>query len=226
MNTPAIATASKVGAISALLCTFLSVFYVIAQLAEWAGLLGSSGGPHGSSTTLGIALLLTPSLLLALAFVALMVGVHHATDPARKIYSHMALSFAIIYATLVSIVYYVQLSFVLPRLNAGNTEGISLLLFTPFDSFLYAIDVYGYGLMSLSLLLATWSFPPIRSLLAIRLVCVANGMLIPFLVLQMYWPVLIWGGSLWAITFPLAMVLLAKHFRDLGQNRAILTASQ
>jgi len=39
-----------------------------------------------------------------------------------------------------------------------------------------------------------------------------NGCLIPFLALQMYWPPLIWGGSLWAITFPAATGLLAVHF--------------
>jgi hypothetical protein len=40
----------------------------------------------------------------------------------------------------------------------------------------------------------------------------ANGCLIPFLALQMYYPPLIWGGSLWAITFPTATWLLALHF--------------
>jgi hypothetical protein len=39
-----------------------------------------------------------------------------------------------------------------------------------------------------------------------------NGCLIPFLALQMYWPPLIWGGALWAITFPAATWLLAVHF--------------
>jgi hypothetical protein len=36
--------------------------------------------------------------------------------------------------------------------------------------------------------------------------------LVPFLALQMYWPPLIWGGALWAITFPAATWLLAVHF--------------
>jgi hypothetical protein len=44
-----------------------------------------------------------------------------------------------------------------------------------------------------------------------------NGCLIPFLALQMYWPPLIWGGALWAITFPAATWLLAVHF---GRMRA------
>jgi hypothetical protein len=46
----------------------------------------------------------------------------------------------------------------------------------------------------------------------IRIALIANGCLIPFLALQMYWPPLIWGGALWAITFPAATWLLAVHF--------------
>ena len=212
MNRSESAVISRVGSTSALLCTFLSVFYVVAQLAEWAGALGSAGGPHSRSTPLGIALLLTPSLLLALAFVVLMVSVHYTTDFGRKIWSHVALIFATIYATLVSMVYYVQLSFVLPRMAAGNTDDIAILRFTPFDSFLYAIDVYGYGLMCLSLLFAAWSLPTTPAYRWIRWSLIANGLLTPFLVFQMYWPVLIWGGSLWALSFPVAMALLAGHF--------------
>jgi hypothetical protein len=39
------------------------------------------------------------------------------------------------YATLISIVYYMQLAFVLPRLARSYAEGIELLIFEPFDPF-------------------------------------------------------------------------------------------
>lgn len=203
-------TVYAVGFWSAVLCTVLSLAYVIAQFAEWAGLLGSAGGPHSRSTAFGLAVLLTPSLLLGLSFVALMVSVHQAADASAKIWSHLAAAFATIYATLISIVYYVQLAFVVPRLAQGRTEGIEILFFEPFDSFLYAIDVYGYSLMSLSTLFAA---PLFRGWT--RRALVANGCLIPFLALQMFWPSLIWGGALWAVTFPAATWLLAAHFRRL-----------
>jgi hypothetical protein len=111
----------------------------------------------------------------------------------------------------------VQLAFVLPRLADGRTQGIELLLFEPFDSFLYAVDVYGYSLMSLSTLFAAAAFKGEGLERWIRGALIANGCLIPFLALQMYWPPLIWGGALWAITFPAASGLLAVHF---GRMRA------
>jgi hypothetical protein len=205
----------SLGTWSAVLCTVLSIAYVVAQFAEWAGLLGSAGGPHSRSTSFGLALLLTPSLLLGISFVVLTVSIHYYAEVSARIWSHLAVVFASMYATLISIVYYVQLAFVIPRLTQGRAEGIELLIFEPFDSFLYAVDVYGYSLMSLSTLFAAPVFRAQGMERWIRWALIANGCLIPFLALQMYYPPLIWGGSLWAITFPAATWLLAVHFSRL-----------
>ena len=48
-----------VGYGSAVLATFFSLVYVVAQLAEWIGWLGSAGGPESGSTPLGLVVLLT-----------------------------------------------------------------------------------------------------------------------------------------------------------------------
>lgn len=215
METEHHTTLRAFGTGSAVLCTVFSLAYVAAQLAEWAGLLGSAGGPHSRSTSLGLALLLTPSLLLGVSFVALMVSVHYHADVQNRIWSHVAVAFATMYATLIGLVYYVQLTFVLPRLARGDTEAIQLLLFEPFDSFLYAVDMLGYSLMSLSTLFAAAVFRTEGFQKWIRWALIANGCLIPFLALQMYYPPLIWGGSLWALTFPASTWLLAIHFRRL-----------
>ena len=205
----------SLGVWSAVLCTVFSLTYVLAQLGEWAGLLGSAGGPHSRSTTLGLVVLLTPSLLLGVTYVVLTVSIHYTAEASARIWSHLAVVFASMYATLISIVYYVQLAFVIPRLAQGRGEGIQLLIFEPFDSFLYAVDVFGYSLMSLSTLFAAAVFRSQGIERWIRWALIANGCLIPFLALQMVYPPLIWGGSLWAITFPTASWLLAIHFSRL-----------
>jgi len=205
----------SLGLWSAVLCAVFSLSYIIAQLAEWTGLFGSAGGPHSRSTTSGLVMLLTPSLLLGVSFVVLTVSIHYVAEQSARIWTHIAVAFASMYATLVGIVYYVQLAFVIPRLARGDTEGIQLLIFEPFDSFLYAVDVFGYSLMSLSTLFAAMVFGTGGIERWIRWALVANGCLIPFLALQMYYPPLIWGGSLWAITFPTATVLLAMYFSRL-----------
>ena len=152
---------------------------------------------------------------LGVSFVALMVSVHYVADAWDRMWSHVAVAFATMYATLIGIVYYVQLTFVMPRLARGDTEEIQLLLFEPFDSFLYAVDMLGYSLMSLSTLFAAAVFRGEGLQRWIRWALIANGCLIPFLALQMYYPALIWGGSLWGITFPAATRLLAIYFSRL-----------
>jgi len=218
MSAAKFTTVRMAGLWSAALCTFFSLVYVIAQLGEWAGLLGSAGGPHSKSTTVGLAVLLTPSLLLGIAFVAMMVSIHYIAETSRRIWTHLAVIFASMYATLVSIVYYVQLAYVIPKVARGEGREIQLLIFEPFDSFLYAIDVYGYSLMSLSMLFASAAFSNQGLERWIRFSLIANGCLMPFLLFQMYWPPLIWGGSLWGITFPVATCLLFVHFRRLDVN--------
>ena len=48
---------------------------------------------------------------------------------------------------------------------------------------------------------------------ASRIFLLGNGLLLPFLALQMYYHPLIWIASFWAVTFPGATWLLALQFR-------------
>lgn len=206
-------SALRTGFWSAVLCALFSVSYVVLQIGEWMGLLGSAGGPESASTPLGLVVLLTPSLLLAPSFVALMAAVHVLTADERRVWSQLGLSFATIYAVLVLIVYFVQLTFVVPRMLEGRTEGIEFLFFEPFDSFLYSVDLLGYSLMSLATLCAAPVFGRTGPERIARGFLLANGLLLPFLAFQIYVPPLIWGASLWAVTFPGAAIALAVVFR-------------
>lgn len=202
-----------VGFWSAALATAFSLSYIVAQLAEWAGLLGSEGGPSSTSTPLGIFLLLTPSLLLGTSFLLLIVSVHQLASPQHKVWSHAAVAFATAYTTLISIVYYVQLTLVAPRMARGRVEGLEPFVFVPFDSFLYAVDILGYSFMSIATLCAAQVFRGGGVQRAARIFMTANGLLLPFIALQMYYHPLIWIAALWAITFPASTCSLAIIFR-------------
>lgn len=184
----------------------------MAQLVEWAGWLGSGGGPESASTPLGLAILLTPSLLLGPAFLVLAVSLHQLAAPDRKVWSHAAVAFATAYAVLVGLVYFVQLTLVAPRIAAGRTEGIEVLLFQPFDSFLYAVDILGYSFMSLATLFAAMVFTGGGLERVVRTFLLANGLLLPFIALQLFFPPLIWIATLWAVTFPGSTGSLAVLF--------------
>ena len=202
-----------VGFWSAVLATLFSLTYVIGQIAEWLGWLGSAGGPESASTPLGIVVLLTPSLFLGPSFLVLMVSTHQAAAPDRRVWSHSAVAFATVYCALIAINYFVQLTWVGPRLAAGRTPGVEPFLFVPFDSFLYAVDLLGYAFMSLATLFAAGVFTGGGLERIARALLVANGLLLPFITLQMFVHELIWIAALWAVTFPASTWALAVLFR-------------
>jgi hypothetical protein len=202
-----------VGFWSAVLATVFSITYSIAQIAEWLGWLGSQGGAESASTPLGLVILLTPSLFLGSSFLVLVVSIHQLASPDRKVFSHAAVVFATAYTVLISINYYVQLTWVAPRLAAGRTMGMEQFLFVPFDSFLYAVDILGYSFMSVATLFAAMVFTGRGIERVARWFLIANGLLLPFIALQMYWHWMIWIATLWAVTFPGSTWSLAILFR-------------
>ena len=211
-----------VGFWSAVLATVFSLVYVVGQLAEWQGWLGSKGGPESASTPLGLVVLLTPSLFLGSAFLVLVVSLHQWAAPDRRVWSQAAIAFATAYAVLISIVYFVQLTLIAPRIAQGRTAGIEAFLFVPFDSFLYAVDMLGYSFMSVATLFAAQVLTGRGIERVARFWLTANGLLIPFLALQMYFHPLIWVASLWAVTFPASTWSLAILFR---RASPVLTSS-
>lgn len=206
-------TVRKFGYWSGLLASIFSIIYIVGQLAEWFGWLGSQGGPESPSTVLGLVVLLTPSLFLGSSFAVLMLSIHYYAPEDRKIWSNAGVVFATIYTALISINYFVQLTLVVPHIVRGEVESIRPFLFTPFDSFFYAVDILGYSFMSLATLFAAFVFTGPGLERIARRFLIANGLLIPFLLLQNYYHSLIWPASLWAITFPGATISLAMLFR-------------
>ena len=213
MPTTVSASTRSAGFWSAVLATVLSLVYVLAQIGEWLGWLGSAGGPEASSTPLGLVGLLTPSLFLGSAFLVLTVSIHQLAAPGRKVWSHAAVAFATAYMVLISINYFVQLTWVTPRLAAGRTAGMESFLFVPFDSFLYSVDILGYSFMSVATLFAAAVFNGRGVDRIARRCLIANGLLLPFIALQMYWHWMIWVAALWAVTFPASTWSLAVLFR-------------
>ncbi len=208
-------TAARVGYWSARAAFVCSLVYVIAQLGEWVGWLGSAGGPHASSTPLGIFVLLTPSLLLGPAFLMAMVALHECTAGEKRVWSLGALVFACAYFVMIEINYFVQLAWVGPRLAAGRTAGMEAFLFVPFDSFLYAVDIWGYSMMSVATLLGGMAVEG-----RVKWLLVANGCLLPFIALQMYWHELIWLAAWWGLVFPWGMWELGRWFGGRAQLEA------
>lgn len=130
---------------------------IIGFLASWAAAvttaLFAAFMLFGSGRT-GEMLSFAVCTLLSWSFVILACAFYIAAAPDRKIFGLSGLSFAIIYAVLINIVYYSQLTVV--RLNLLSEPVLAAVRFQP-GSLFFAFDLLGYGLMALSTLLLAFS---------------------------------------------------------------------
>ena len=163
--------------------------------------------------------LMAPSLFLAPSFVVLMVSIHQFVRDERKIWSLTGLSFAIVNAVLVCIAYYVQFGVAIPHMIRGQTEDIAVLIFEH-GSFLFAIDVLGDGFQSLATLFVAFAFTDETLQHWIRYLFIVNGILVFPILLQIYWPELVYIAGLWTITFVVPVILLAVLFKKALQKNS------
>jgi hypothetical protein len=172
---------------------------------------------------------MVPGFLLAPIFVVLMVCIHHNAPNDKKIFSQLGLSFALIYATVISIDYYIQLTVMQPSLLKGEAQGLTLFLqYNPHGIFI-ALEDLGYLMMSVAFLFAAATFAGgerlervIRWLFIVNFLAAIGTFIVlsllygydleyrfEVLIITINWTTLIVGG-----------VLLSAFFRRVTRHRA------
>ena len=161
---------------------------------------------------------LYPSLLLAPAFAALMVCVHYYAAPAKRIWSHLALVYTVIYAVMAFINYVIQLVSVPRALTGGETDGLSMLVHGNPHAIFWSL-VSAYVFMNLAMLFAAPVFSGGRLERWIRRLFLLNGLsaivTIASIVLDNPFAFLLGSLVIWCPLFTAATVLLAVLFNRL-----------
>ena len=199
-------TINKIGFWSAALAVIFGFGYCIPQILSELKVL-----PHPQD----LFWLFLPSLFLAPVFLIAMISLHYTADTGLKIWTSIGVAFAILYCADVSIVYFTQLSVVVPAQLQGQVNEKRVLLFD-IKTFLMAVDCLGYFFMSLSTFFAAFAFIKNKWLYRGLL---WNGALMPILILAYFYPVFYYVGALWMITFPLAMINAAIFFKNDSQTK-------
>jgi len=166
------------------------------------------------------------SLLLAWSFLIMTVCLHQAAPEEKKLGSQIGLSFTLLYAAIVSIVYFVIITVVTPLIQSGRTDEVRLLTFNTSGSLMQSLDGLGYGLQSLATLFAAFAFGGSRIARYAKWAFVFNGVLAlpillsyaPLVVPQPYYTPFLVLAALWAVSLPLATVMTAMHFRKSSMN--------
>lgn len=136
-------TASRIGFWAAVLVIIFTTIFAISMI------------PFLPRTVLNISFLV--SFLLAIAYVVMMAALFYIVAEERKVWAHVGLALSIIYATMNTSVYYIQLAVV-----RGNSLNLPENFIRPFvflpGTPLFAIDMLGYGFLTLSTLFAAFAF--------------------------------------------------------------------
>ncbi len=156
------------------------------------------------------------SLCIVVPFLLAMLALHHVTPDEKKYWSHAALIFTIIYSVFVTANYVVQLATVIPMTLRGASDQISILIQTPHSLF-WDFDAIGYISMGLATLLAVPVFEKQGFQRWVRVSFLANALVTPLIAFVYFYPEfsekILLLGLPWAITAPMAMLLLAMMFK-------------
>lgn len=91
-----------------------------------------------------------PAIILSFSYLVMMIVFHKSVPEEKNLFSLTAVGFAIISTLILSLDYFVQVSFIQPSLLAGETEGIAMLSqFNPHGLFII-LEELGFITMNIS----------------------------------------------------------------------------
>jgi hypothetical protein len=221
---------SQVGFWSAVLAMLFSIGYgitlIVTMISMSATATDTSPGWRGIESFVASfqpiqMLSLIPSLLLAPTFVVLMVSLHYYTSPDKKIWSHLGIAFALIYAVMASINYILQLTAVRLSIVNKETDGLAMFVMGNSHSIFWAL-ASTYVFMNLAMLFAAPIFYGGRLERWIRWLFIANGLSVVVSIFGVVVdsPAIYLLVSLvpWCIIFSLATALVAVLFKRIDST--------
>jgi hypothetical protein len=198
----------KLGFWSALAAFIAAAGYSVVQILQ---IVGAVRHPWDA------ILIYASSLCIVIPFLLAILSLHYSVPDDKKIWSHAALLFTVIYAVYVTLNYVVQLGTVLPMTLRGSSEEVRVLDQAPHSLF-WDVDALGYIFMGFATLVAVPVFASQGLQRWVRRFFLANGVFTPVIAFVYFYPQFSYGLLLlalpWVITVPGSIFLLALFFRS------------
>jgi hypothetical protein len=161
--------------------------------------------------------LFLPPFFLAPIFLMIVISLHHSVGRENKIWTSIALSIATIYCGQIVMLYIMEFALPFEDIQQKNLFFYDGL----FDryGFLMGIDALTYFFTSLSALFLAVA---LRGNMWIYRALLWVAILVPILILTVFYPLFYFAGVFWFISFMIAMIEIAFFFRV--SNKANLNA--
>ncbi len=199
---------------------FIVLLAVTFDFSEWKGIVNYQNAFHPIQM-----LTVVPSIVLAISYVVFVSGLHIYASDNKKIWSQLALSFGLLYAGISIANYLIQLVTVIPSIQNGMTEGLTLLVSGYSNSIFYAL-MASYFLMCISLFFAAFIFSKEdKNYKWVRRLFVCSALAIPLFLVGAAFNVAIimmLGAIAWLVGATVGMLALGacfhKEMHGLGFN--------
>jgi hypothetical protein len=185
----------------------------VCKLGFWAAIVATVlFSAAGITATLAIQPFATlVGFLLTPAFLIIIACVHSYASEEKKVFGLIGLSFAIIYAALISTNYFIQLTYV----NQTTFDASMFEMSNP-QSMMWVIEILGYTFMGLATLFAAPIFGSARTENLVKWLFIANGVLgvlTPIGYLLNLPPQVLYGGLMvWDAIMPVSTAALTYVF--------------
>lgn len=201
-------TVDRIGYVSGIAAFVATLSFVISQSLQTAGILNY---PWDEILIYGT------SLCISIPFILLILSIHYTSPLDKKIWSHAAVLFSVIYVVFVIANYVVQLATVIPMTLKGRSDEIQMLIQTPHSLF-WDFDAIGYIFMGLVTVFLIPVFEKHGFEKKVRTWLLAHFLTTPIIgFVYFYWNFssqLLFIGFIWGITAPGFILMLALHFRQ------------
>lgn len=189
-------------------------WYAISPPSEWQGIQTYAA----SFQPVPFLAWVIPCVLLALTFPVLMSSIYLYASDEKKIWGLLGLVFALIYAAILGLNYWIMFAVVSPALVGNHTEGLALFVIGSPFSIAFSLEGFGYSLMGLSMLFAGPVFSEGKFERLIRWLLSLNGIQVIAVIagLLEVWMATMVSLAIWCISFPVAAILLAILFMKQG----------
>ena len=197
--------AARLGAYSSVIALLATTGYGTVQILQVLNLLPK---PLDDILIFGFSFCIAPPFMLA------MLALHYSVQADKKLWSHAAVLFAVLYMMNAMLIYSVQLFTVIP--SNGNADHV--LIAGPHSLF-WTVDGFAYIFMSCAALFASFTFGKKGLPGRTKYFLLAHGLVLPLFCFSYFYPhyatwvLLI--GSPWVITAIGSLWMLALYFRSL-----------